>query len=70
MRVEEIVTRDVITVRPETTVQEATAPMVAHGALAFWGVVDTETLARTIDGVARVENHLVVRRDAPYLYWV
>jgi CBS domain-containing protein len=47
------------------------------GVLGLWGLVDSEaersaveTLARTIDGVARVENHLVVRRDAPYLYWV
>ena len=48
-----------------------------NGVLGFWGVVDTEAeksateiLAQTIDGVTRVENHLVVRQDVPYLYWV
>jgi osmotically-inducible protein OsmY len=48
-----------------------------NGVLGFWGVVDSEaersaveTLARTIDGVTGVDNHLVVRQDTPYLYWV
>jgi CBS domain-containing protein len=47
------------------------------GVLGLWGLVDSEaeksaveTLARAIAGVTSIENHLVVRRDAPYLYWV
>jgi CBS domain-containing protein len=31
MRVEDVMTRDVITVRPETTIHEAAALMVVHG---------------------------------------
>jgi CBS domain-containing protein len=48
-----------------------------NGVLGLWGLVDSEaeksaveTLARTVEGVTRVENHLVVRQDMPYLYWV
>jgi CBS domain-containing protein len=48
-----------------------------NGVLGLWGLVDSEaeksaveTLARTVEGVTGVENHLVVRQDAPYLYWV
>jgi CBS domain-containing protein len=49
----------------------------SNGALELWGLVESEaekaaveTLARTIDGVTSVENHLMVRQDIPYLYWV
>jgi CBS domain-containing protein len=48
-----------------------------NGVLSVWGLVDSEaeksavdTLARTIEGVTSVENHLVVRQDMAYLYWV
>jgi CBS domain-containing protein len=48
-----------------------------NGVLGLWGLVESEaekaaveTLARTIDGVTSVENHLLVRQDMPYLYWV
>jgi len=54
MRVDEVMTRDVITVRPETSIHEAAALMVTHG----------------VSGLPVVENHLVVRQDVPYLYWV
>jgi hypothetical protein len=46
------------------------------GVLTLWGLVDSraekeavETLARTLEGVTRVESQVVVRQDAPYLYW-
>jgi CBS domain-containing protein len=48
-----------------------------NGALGLWGLVESEaersaveTLARAIEGVTSVDNHLLVRQDAPYLYWV
>jgi CBS domain-containing protein len=45
------------------------------GVLWLWGLVESEaeraaveTLARSIEGVTGVQDHLVVRRDLPYLY--
>jgi CBS domain-containing protein len=49
----------------------------SHGVLGLWGLVESEaeksaveTLARTVAGVTAVDNHLLVRLDMPYLYWV
>jgi CBS domain-containing protein len=47
------------------------------GILALWGLVSTdaersalETMARTVPGVRSVENHLVLRREVPYVDYV
>jgi osmotically-inducible protein OsmY len=47
------------------------------GILALWGLVSTdaersalETMARTVPGVRAVENHLVLRREVPYVDYV
>lgn len=47
------------------------------GILALWGVVASETeksaletMARAVAGATRVESHLTVRSEVPYLYWV
>jgi CBS domain-containing protein len=48
-----------------------------EGILALWGLVSTdaersalETMARTVPGVRDVENHLVLRRQVPYVPYV
>jgi CBS domain-containing protein len=57
MRVEDVMTRDVITVRPETTIHEAAALMVVHGVSGL-PVVDD---ARHVVGILS-EGDLILRQ--------
>jgi CBS-domain-containing membrane protein len=66
MRVADVMTRNVITVCRQASIQEAAALLVRHSVSGLPVVDALETMAR----VRGIDSHLLVRSEAPGGSWV